>query len=198
MSGTGHRRARGDRMDAVGQHVVVDGWGALAMETAAQLRRVLPRIRAGAHAADAAELEVAAGLEPPAALVLVAEGDTAAWEGSPSALAPWHVARVPVLTVVTGHERTVVGPLVVPGVPPCLGCARPVGRPTGLGPPPGPDPAAAVLAAAVATVTVLGVLDGDVSLAGISTEVGPRGTTVGHRVWTSRPDCRCTSVRMAG
>ena len=177
------------------RHVVVDGWGAVADETTAQLRRCRVAVRAGAHAADAAELEVTDGGRPPAALVLVAEAAEPAWRSAPSLGAPWHVRGVPVLPVSGGGGRVVVGPLVVPGHTPCLGCVA------AAVPPPGPlaaGPGTVVLAAAVAVVTTLTVLAGDLSLGSLSTEIEAGGTSVLHRVWTSRPGCRCASVRMAG
>ncbi len=177
------------------RHVVVDGWGPVAEETTAQLRRCRVSVRAGAHAADAAELDVTAGGDPPAALVLVAEADEPTWRTAPSLGAPWHVRGVPLLPVSGGGGTVAVGPLVVPGRTPCLGCVA------GTVPPPGPraaGPGTVVLAAAVAVVTTLTVLAGDLSLGGLSTEIGADGTSVLHRVWTSRPGCRCASVRMAG
>ena len=59
-------------------------------------------------------------------------------------------------------------------------------------------PGTAVLAAAVATVTVLATLRGDHSLGGISTEIGLDQVSVTHRLWHPRPDCLCSSGRMAG
>jgi hypothetical protein len=58
-------------------------------------------------------------------------------------------------------------------------------------------PGTAVLAAAVATVTVLAALRGDASLGGISTEIGLDEVSVTHRLWKVRPDCWCSSARMA-
>ncbi|WP_240917829.1 hypothetical protein [Phycicoccus sp. HDW14] len=182
-------------MDAVRGPVVVDGWGRVADEVAAQLRRCRVTVRAGAHAADAAELALAAGVPPPSAVLLVSEGREPVWRGAPSLAAPWESGGVPVLPVVAGDGVVVVGPLVVPGRTPCLACAAAAAPRPGLSP---PDPAAVVLASAVAVVTTCAVLRGDHSLGAVSTEVGPRGTSVLHRVWGSRPDCACSSVRMAG
>ncbi|MBM6400721.1 hypothetical protein [Phycicoccus sonneratiae] len=182
-------------MDAARGPVVVDGWGRLADEVSAQLRRCRVEVRAGAHAADAAELALAAGSPAPSAVVLVSDGHRPGWVDAPSLAAPWESAGVPVLPLAGGDGSVVVGPLVVPGRSPCLGCAA------GAVPRPGPraaDPPTVVLAAAVAVVVTFAVGRGDLSLAGVSTEVGPRGTSVLHRVWTSRPGCRCSSVRMAG
>ncbi|KRE61218.1 hypothetical protein [Nostocoides sp. Soil756] len=189
--------------------VVVDGSGPLAAETVAQLRRWRVRVRAGALAADAAELEVAGGAPAPALVVLVAEGEVPLWRRAPSAVAPWHRLAVPLLPVTAGAGLLVVGPLVVPGRAPCLPCVGggpPAARPgvgVGVGvatpaPAPAPDDAAVLLAAAVTSVTTLGVLAGDTTLTGISTEIGARAVTVVHRVWGSRPGCRCASATMAG
>ncbi|MGG5260053.1 hypothetical protein [Phycicoccus avicenniae] len=182
-------------MDTVRGPVVVDGWGRLADEVGAQLRRCRVPLRTGAHAADAAELALAGGEQGPSVVLLVCEDRRPAWLTAPSLGAPWHAARVPVLPVTGGDGTVVVGPLVVPHRTPCLACVG-----SGV-PPPGPrtaDPSAVVLASAVAAVTVLAALAGDLSLGAVSTEVGPGATTVLHRVWTSRPGCGCASVRMAG
>ncbi|PKW26110.1 hypothetical protein [Phycicoccus duodecadis] len=181
--------------------VVVDGAGPLAAETVAQLRRCGVRVRAGALAADAAELEVAGGAPPPALVVLVADGEVPLWRRAPSAVAPWHRLGVPQLPVTAGPGPLVVGPLVVPGRPPCLACVGgglPAARAVAGGPAPRPDHAAVLLAAAVTSVTALGVLGGDTTLAAISTEIGARAVTVVHRVWGSRPGCPCASATMAG
>ena len=175
--------------------VVVDGWGPVAAEAAAQLRRCGVPVRAGGHGADAAELDLAAGLDPPAVLVLVAGGHGPGWWRVPSAAAPWQVRGVPLLPVTGRGDDVVVGPLVVSGRTPCLDCVTLPPTPSPLA---HPDPATVVLAAAVATVTALGVLRGDLSLGAVSTDIGPAGATVVHRVWTSLPGCRCSSVRMAG
>lgn len=183
------------------QHeVVVDGWGRVADETVAQLRRMRVPVRCGAHAADAAELEVAGGGAAPALVVLVADRATdapAPWVRAPSMAAPWHAHRVPQLPLVTGSGRITVGPLVVPFRSACLACVtrHDVGPAAEAEP---VTPGAVVLGAAVATVTTLAVLGGDASLAGISTEIGAGGLDVAHRVWASRPGCGCASVRMVG
>lgn len=180
--------------------VVVDGWGRVADEAVAQLRRMRVPVRYGAHAADAAELELAGGGPTPALVILVADRLTdvsAPWVGAPSMAAPWHAHRVPHLPLVTGWGRVTVGPLVVPGRSACLAC---VTRHE-VGPAAGQDTVtsgAVVLGAAVATVTALAVRGGDTSLAGISTEIDHAGSGVVHRVWACRPGCGCTSARMAG
>ena len=182
--------------------VVVDGWGPLAEELTAQLRRCGVPVRGGGHAADSAEVALsgpgAAGgstgpdAGPPRAVVVVAEGRAPGWAG-----APWQARGIPHLPVVLGGRRVVVGPLVLPGRTACLRCARPAwdtsaaavsDTPTG----------SLVLAAAVATVTVLAVLRGDHSLGGISTEIGLAEVSVTHRLWNLRPECGCARVRMAG
>ena len=183
-------------------HVVVDGWGHVADELTAQLRRCAVAVRSGAHAADVAEAFLpdrspsASGAWPdaaaPRAVVVVAHGRPPGWAG-----APWQARGIPHLPVVAGGDRVVVGPLVVPGSTACLRCARPawdVGDRPGCEAPGG----GLVLAAAVATVTVLAVLRGDHSLGGISTEIAVEKVSVTHRLWNPRPDCGCAQVRMAG
>ncbi len=179
-------------MDREPPLVVVDGWGPVAEEVALQLRRVGFAVRGGVHAADGAELDLAA-VRPPAAVVLVAQGRAPAW-----ASAPWQARGVPHLPLVLGRHVLVVGPLVLPGRTSCLRCAgrvwdssRVVGR-TDV-------PAETlVLATAVAVVTVLAAARGDDSLGGISTEVGLTEVRVTHRVWSPRPGCGCARETMAG
>ncbi|HYN68455.1 MAG TPA: hypothetical protein VES93_16350 [Ornithinibacter sp.] len=173
--------------------VVVDGWGLLAEELVAQLRRCDVPVRGGRYAADGAELALASWTSLPGAVVVVAEGRTPWWAG-----APWQARGIPHLPVVLGAAGVVVGPLVLPGRTACLRCAGPgwpVSRVTEAGSVP---LGTAVLAAAVATVTVLAALRGDPSLGGISTEIGLDEVSVTHRLWKVRPDCRCASARMAG
>jgi hypothetical protein len=172
--------------------VVVDGSGALAGEVAVQLRRCAVRVRAGAQAADAAEVAAGAGSAPPALVVLARGGPVPWWAG-----APWQSRDVPHLPV-EALAGVTVGPLVVPGRSACLCCVAGAGVRPSLRPAPDTDRAAVVLAAAVVTVTTLAVLRGDHDLAGISTEIGPRARTVRHRLWTSRPECRCASGTMTG
>ncbi len=176
--------------------VVVDGPGPLAAECAEQLRRCGVPVRAGALAADAAETASRAGEPPPRLVVLVPGGRVPPWAG-----APWHARGVAHLPVETQGVVT-VGPLVLPGRTACLTCVGPArtrpGTLSGHVPTTPPvDPAALVLGAAVVAVTALGVLHGDESLAGISTEIGPGASTVTHRFWHVGPDCRCASVTMS-
>ena len=174
-------------------HVVVDGWGPLAEELTAQLRRCLVEVRGGAHAADGAEIALDADAVPPAVVVGRRQGRTPGWAG-----APWQARGIPHLPLVLADRTVVVGPLVVPG-PHGLPAVCPAGRGrarTSAGPDtPG---GGLVLAAAVATVTVLAVLRGDHSLGGISTEIGLDEVAVTHRLWRPRPGCGCSRVRMAG
>ena len=189
-------------------HVVVDGWGPVADELAAQLRRCGVEVRAGGHAADCAEAVLDGddtaprddlGIDgrpdavPPRAVVVVADGRAPAWAGT-----PWQARGIPHLPVVVGTRGVVVGPLVIPGRTACLRCVRPTwggGRPPSASDTPG---GGVVLAAAVATVTLLAVLRGDHSLGGISTEIGLDEVSVTHRLWNLRPGCGCAGVRMAG
>ena len=173
-------------------HVVVDGWGPLAQELTAQLRRCLVEVRGGSHAADGAEIALDADAVPPAVVVVVAQGRAPGWAGS-----PWQARGIPHLPLVLTGRSVVVGPLVVPGRTACLGCARSAWSGSDVG---GPDTPGGglVLAAAVATVTALAVLRGDHSLGGISTEIGLDEVAVTHRLWRPRPGCGCSRVRMAG
>jgi hypothetical protein len=183
-------------------YVVVDGWGRLAEELTAQLRRCGVPVRSGGHAADSAEAGLAVGTDavagggpgamPPRAVVVVADGRAPGWAG-----APWQARGIPHLPLVVGDRGVVVGPLVLPGRTACLRCVRPTwgeSRATDADTPGG----GLVLAAAVATVTVLAVLRGDQSLGGISTEIGLEEVTVTHRLWNPRHGCGCARVRMAG
>lgn len=176
---------------AAGVQVVVDGWGPLAEEASAQLRRCRVAVQGGRHAADGAEVALGLDGRRPAAVVLVAEGRRPGWVG-----APWQARGVPHLPIVLQVDRLVVGPLVLPGRTACLECAAP-DRSEVSGPGAVP-PESVVLAAAVATVTVLAVLRGDPGLGGISTEIGLSGLSVTHRLWNPVPGCRCARGRMAG
>ena len=173
-------------------HVVVDGWGLLAEELVAQLRRCGLCVLGGRHAADGAELALGADGEPPGTVVVVAEGRRPEWLG-----APWQARGIPHLPVVLGSREVVVGPLVLPGRTACLHCAARAwdsSRVSGMGSAP---VGSLVLAAAVATVTVLSVLRGDESLGGITTEISLEDVSVAHRLWNLREDCRCARGRMA-
>ena len=180
--------------EGAGQEVVVvDGWGPLADELSAQLRRCGVTVRGGSGAADGAELALVAWRVLPRVVVVVAEGRSPWWAG-----APWQARGIPHLPVVLGDAGVVVGPLVLPGRTACLRCAGPAWRTNRVCLSGSLPPGAAVLAAAVATVTVLATLRGDPSLGGISTEVGLDEVSVTHRLWRPRPDCLCSSGTMAG
>ncbi|MGZ8750874.1 MAG: hypothetical protein ACXWYP_08365 [Pseudonocardia sp.] len=194
MDASGAQQARLPGRDGGGppvRTVVVDGWGLLAEELVAQLRRCDVPVRGGRYAADGAELALASWTSLPGAVVVVAEGRTPWWAG-----APWQARGIPHLPVVLSGRRVVVGPLVLPGRTACLRCARPAWDTSAVT---GPDTPTGglVLAAAVATVTVLAVLRGDPSLGGISTEIALDEVSVTHRLWNVRPDCGCARVRMA-
>jgi hypothetical protein len=173
-------------------HVVVDGWGPLAEELTAQLRRCRVQVRGGAHAADGAEIALDADAVPPTVVAVVAQGRAPGWAG-----APWQARGIPHLPLVLADRTVVVGPLVVPGRTACLRCVRPAASGSDVGGADTPG-GGVVLAAAVATVTVLAVLRGDLSLGGISTEIGLDEVAVTHRLWSPRPGCGCSRVRMAG
>ncbi len=198
-AGVGGARIRPDAVGArpevapavLSGHVVVDGWGPLAEEASAQLRRCRVVVQGGRHAADGAELALGLDGRTPGAVVLVAEGRRLGWVG-----APWQARGVPHLPIVLQVDRVVVGPLVLPGRTACLECSAPsASRVTAPGAVP---PECVVLAAAVATVTVLAVLRGDPALGGISTEIGLSQLSVTHRLWNPAPGCRCARGRMAG
>ena len=180
-------------MGAAGGVVVVDGWGPLADELVAQLRRCAVTVRGGRHAADGAELALTTRDEVPRVVVAVAEGRSPWWLG-----APWQARGIPHLPLVLGDTGVVVGPLVLPGRTACLRCAGPAWRTNRVCLSRSVPPGTAVLAAAVATVTVLATLRGDASLGGISTEIGLDEVAVTHRLWKVRPDCSCASATMAG
>ncbi|HEU5242393.1 MAG TPA: hypothetical protein VFU25_10275 [Ornithinibacter sp.] len=173
-------------------HVVVDGWGPLAQELTAQLRRCRVEVRGGTHAADGAEIALDADAVPPAVVAVVAQGRAPGWAG-----APWQARGIPHLPLVLTDRTLVVGPLVVPGRSACLRCTRAAASGSDVGGADTPG-GGVVLGAAVATVTVLAVLRGDLSLGGISTEIGLEEVAVTHRLWSPRPGCGCSRVRMAG
>ncbi len=173
--------------------VVVDGWGPLAEEVLAQLRRCRVEVEGGLHAADGAELAMRHWGQAPRVVVVVAEGRAPDWAG-----APWQARGIPHVVVVLDRDAVTIGPLVIPGRSACLGCvtgARPPSLPSASRPVPLQG---VVLAAAVTTVTVLSVLRGEDDLAGISTEISLDKVAVTHRVWQARHDCGCTSETMTG
>ncbi len=180
-------------MGTGGSLVVVDGWGPLAQEVLAQLRRCGVEVHGGLHAADGAELAMRSWGHTPRVVVVVAEGRAPDWAG-----APWQARGVPHVVVVAGSDSVTVGPLVLPGRSACLACVA-GGWSHSLTQEPRPVPMeVVVLAAAVTTVTVLSTLRGDVSLAGISTEISLDRMAVTHRVWQARLTCACSSATMAG
>lgn len=171
----------------------MDGWGPIAEEVVAQLRRCAVDVHGGLHAADGAELAMRTWDAAPLVVVIVADGRTPWWAG-----APWQARGIPHVVVAVQHDTLTVGPLVLPGRSACLLCI------SAAQPPPRPSTTSRVpleglvLGAAVTTVTVLRALRGDHDLAGISTEISLDRTAVTHRVWQARHGCGCASVRMAG
>ena len=103
---------------------VVDGWGPLADELLAQLRRCVVAVRGGRHAADGAELALDAWQAAPAVVVVVAEG-RAPRVGGRTVAGARHPAPARSCSVSRG---VVVGPLVLPGRTACLRCAGPAWR----------------------------------------------------------------------
>ena len=169
--------------------VVVDGWGPLAEEVVAQLRRCDVEVHGGLHAADGAELAMRSWGSAPHVVVVVAEGRAPDW-----AAAPWQARGIPHVVVVVDHDAVTVGPLVLPGRSACLSCVA-ASRPASLSSALRPVPLeGVVLAAAVTSVTVLATLRGEECLAGISTEISLDKMAVTHRVWQARLDCSCTSA----
>ncbi len=176
-----------------GPLVVVDGWGPMAEEIVAQLRRCSVQVHGGLHAADGAELAMRSWGVAPRVVVVVAEGREPDWAG-----APWHARGIPHVVVVVGADAVMVGPLVLPGRSACLGCVAGAWTPSLSSASRRLPREAVVLASAVATVIVLTTLRGDGHLAGISTEVSLDKIAVTHRLWSARHDCRCASGTMTG
>ena len=103
--------------------VVVDGWGPLAEELSAQLRRCLVDVCGGAHAADGAEIALDADAVPPAVVVVVAQGRAPGWAG-----APWQARGIPHLPLVLPAARSSSARSSSRAAPPACGVPGPRGR----------------------------------------------------------------------
>lgn len=186
--------------------IVVDGRGGLPEEICRQLRLSgAARVHGGPFAADAAEALL--GLSPrerPAAVILVGHHTVTV-----EATAPWQRAGTIHLPVTCDGTRSVVGPLIVPGLGGCWRChaltahdldavgALPLGRftldtvalpPGGLG----------VLTAAVTASVALAAAAGATRLSGVSTELEIQGPSVTHRHWGRHPLCTGCSASGSG
>lgn len=123
--------------------------------------------------------------------------------GEPAALlaAAYARRRQPHLAVAIRDGAVVVGPLVRPGVGPCLNCIelhrqdRDPGRPASTGPRPATAEPCAVgtllAATGYAVAEALAFLDGgSPATLGASVEIAAPGRTR-RRTWDPHPDCRC-------
>lgn len=135
--------------------------------------------------------------------------DLAVWVGSPPAAAGAGAPREhPHLTVTVQESGVDVGPLVVPGLTPCLECldrqladgdstwhpaAEALGRRSIEAAPAGEETSGAVVAAGVAAVQVLAFLDGVVQPATWSAVLALRAADgfVGPKKLSFHPDCGC-------
>lgn len=183
--------------------VLVDGGTHDTATMSTHLRMLgVGRVLDGAYAAEAAEL----ALEDPGApgvdaVLLLGAGPT-----DPDRGIGWRRRGIPHLGVDLRADQAIVGPLVVPGVSSCLSChelsrvdrdptwpllaARQRGPGVGVSSTPRSSPTVVLLASALAAVILVEALDGDVSMAGVSTEVS---TALGliHRHWPRHPRCAC-------
>lgn len=150
-------------------------------------------------------------LPPDAALdvvVLVEPGPI-----DPGRARPWVASGIPHLPVEVRGDVVVVGPLVAPGRSSCLMChefTRQAHRQQGWvnpGAPPGAIEASGgvtsvpqlasvpLLASALTAGIVLDVLAGDLSMAGVSTEITAPVPEFVHRHWPRHPWCACGGTR---
>lgn len=193
---------------APGRHgtsrVLVDGVGRHCTTAAGHLRGLgVGTVLDGAYAAEAAELAL---LEPDDrgvdAVLLLGVGPA-----DPDRGLLWQRHGIPHLAVDLRADRAVVGPLVVPGRSSCLNChelsradrdrswplaaAQQRGLAGGRSTSARTRPAIALLATALAAVLIVEALDGDLSMAGVSTEFNPTIPELVHRHWPRHPRCPC-------
>ncbi|MDT4892941.1 MAG: hypothetical protein QOE97_1976 [Pseudonocardiales bacterium] len=124
-------------------------------------------------------------------------------------IAALHAAGCPHLAVQVGPGSGIVGPLVIPGLTSCLGCADLHRRDRDAAwhaiavqltvPPPrgqGADVVTTALVVAVAAGQVLALLDGARAASVDGTlEVEPPDWRVRRRSWITHPDCACGASR---
>lgn len=185
--------------------VLVDGLGRSAASTSRHLRALgVESVLDGAYAAEAAELALghpgSTGVVD--AVLLLGSGPP-----DPDRGRAWRRGGIPHLGVDLRPDRAIVGPLVVPGTSSCLGChelsrvdrdptwsllaARHRGLTAGRAGTDATRPAIALLATALAAVLIVDAIDGDISMAGVSTEICPSVPELVHRHWARHPRCTC-------
>ena len=179
-----------------GTHVVlVDGRGAVARGLAGQLADIgVGWVRAGPYAVDAAD---ASGARPD--LVLLVGQDPIA----PCRARPLRARGIRHLVVSLAETTATIGPLVTPGLSPCVECLdrsradRDPAWPATLATPTvGPpetvacDPALAALVTGIAAAVAVAALDGQCP-GGVTLEVGLPWPRVVQRQWPVHPGCGC-------
>ena len=206
--------------DGVSARVLVDGRGPIVTLAVSHLLGHGVRALQGAWAAEAAQLALSGHLgfsdghgrrrapdhnraiTPPAAaldvVVLVEPGPI-----DPGRARPWVASGIPHLPVEVRGDIVIVGPLVAPGHSSCLMChefTRQAHRQQGWVNPATPGGAfeasggvasVLLLASALTAGIVLDVLAGDLSMAGISTEIAAPVPDFVHRHWPRHPWCAC-------
>lgn len=221
MTGTGRAANRRAQPQPERARVLVDGAGPLVSLTVSHLLGHGVRALHGAWAAEAAQLALptAVGspggrrpgmspraarrlLPPEADLDVVVLVDCAPVD--PGRARPWAASGIPHLPVEVRDEDVVVGPLVDPGQSSCLMCHEFTRHahqqqgwigPTQVAEAAGAFPSVLLLASALTAGIVLDVLAGEMSMAGISTEVTAPVPELVHRHWPRHPWCACGGTR---
>lgn len=175
--------------------VLVDGRGPVARGLAGQLAGTgAGRVRAGPYAADAADADGAR----PDLVLLVGQAPVA-----PSRAQPLRARGIRHLVVALAETTASVGPLVTPGVSPCVEClersradrdpAWPAAHSAPfVGPPEAVtcDPVLAALVTGIAAAMAVAALDGQCP-GGVTLEVGLPWPRVVQRQWPAHPGCGC-------
>lgn len=187
--------------------VLVDGLGRQAEATARHLRALgVARVLDGAYVAEAVETAALSGTPTHLdAVVLLGSGPI-----DPDRAHLWRRRGIPHVPLDLRADRAVVGPLVIPGRSSCLGChefaridrdrswalnaTRQRGLTTGRRADEHARPTVALLATALAATLVIAVLEGDTSMAGVSTELTQNIPELVHRFWPRHPRCACASA----
>lgn len=183
------------------RRVIVSGTGATAGMLAALLRMGgVGGVLAGAHAADAVDLELRSGSgHPPDLVVCVCDGAL-----PPDWALPWWRRKVALVPVITRAERVVVGPILAPEGPcaHCLDLARCDADPAWpavlhqittaarIRGEAGSDSALAAVAAGVTALLIHDRLDVARKPDGCSIEANLPLPRLVYRRWFVHPDCR--------
>lgn len=184
--------------------VAVVGSGALPamlVDALRQSERVhASRVRPGAEAATAHELDGRSAVAPHDLAVVVSSAPA-----SPESTSPWLAAGTPVLPVWCLPEQASIGPLLRPRGGPCLTCLEltrvgvdpgwpwlraQLSRPHVTGPEPVDGlPAIRLLAAGLVTTLVLDHVGGRLAAPEWSFEVATPGPTLERHRWPAHPGC---------